>query len=94
MTDETFAASAKAFAETFKTDPAGWRLKVSEDSHGQHKWVYLPPGLPETWPQNAVDKYCQGVDPVSELSRIECSFYSNFQSRQRPRPRSRPRATD
>jgi len=55
--------------ESEKTDPLGWRLKVSEDHHGQHKWVYLPAG-PErdAWPQNKVDKYWTGMDVVRILS--------------------------
>ena len=49
-----------------QTDYAGWRLKVGEDSHGQHKWVYLPEGeARDAWPQNKVDKYWLGLDVVS-----------------------------
>lgn len=57
--------ASKDFIDKYQTDPAGWRLKVGEDSHGQHKWVYLPPG-PErdAWPQNAVDKYSIGLPTV------------------------------
>ena len=48
-----------------QTDYAGWRLRVSEDSHGQHKWAYLPEGQArEAWPQNKVDKYWLGLDVV------------------------------
>lgn len=57
--------SAKEFAEKLRTDPDGWRLKVSEDSHGQHKWVYLQPGPQrDAWPQNTVDRYSQGLETV------------------------------
>lgn len=50
-----------------RTDPLGWRLLVSQDSHGQHKWVYLPPSdtRRETWPQSPVDKYWLGLETVS-----------------------------
>lgn len=58
-------ASAKAYAKTLRTDPAGWRLVVGEDSHGQHKWVYLPKSAREKWPQTAVDKYSMGLPTVS-----------------------------
>lgn len=51
---------ARQYADTLRTDPAGWRLKVSEDSHGQHKWLYLPPEQRDAWPQTAVDKYSMG----------------------------------
>jgi lanosterol synthase len=51
-----------------QTDPFGWRLKVSEDAHGQHKWVYLPPGpARDAWPQNKIDKYWTGMEMVSCL---------------------------
>lgn len=57
--------NAAALAEQYRTDPAGWRLKVSEDSHGQHKWVYLAPGAArEQWPQTATDLYSMGLPPV------------------------------
>lgn len=53
------------FAETFRTDPDGWRLKVGEDSHGQHKWVYLSTAAQrEAWPQQPVDKYSMGLPTV------------------------------
>lgn len=50
-----------------RTDPDGWRLVVSQDSHGQHKWLYLPPGddRRSTWPQTPVDKYWLGLETVS-----------------------------
>lgn len=49
------------------TDLLGWRLKVGEDSHGQHKWVYLPGGpARDTWPQSKVDKYAIGLDIVRQ----------------------------
>ena len=51
-----------------RTDPLGWRLKVSEQSHGQHKWVYLPPGqVREEWPQDLASKYWSGMPLVSLL---------------------------
>lgn len=62
--------SAKAYAETLRTDPDGWRLKVSEDSHGQQKWVYLQPGAQrEAWPQTVVDRYSQGLETVRHFAR-------------------------
>lgn len=49
-----------------RTDLRGWRLKVSEDNHGQHKWVYLPEGQArEDWPQTMEDKYWLGVEMAS-----------------------------
>jgi hypothetical protein len=50
-----------------QTDPAGWRLVVGEDSHGQHKWIYLAETDPRrhTWQQSTVDKYWLGMDIVS-----------------------------
>lgn len=50
-----------------RTDLEGWRLVVSEDSHGQHKWVYLPPGddRRKTWKQSKAAKYWLGLDLVS-----------------------------
>ena len=51
-----------------RTDLEGWRLKVSEDSHGQHKWVYLPQGpARDAWPQTKVDRYSIGLDIASVL---------------------------
>ena len=45
------------------TDPLGWRLVISEDSHGQQKWRYLPPGPQrESWPQDQVTKYALGLE--------------------------------
>lgn len=83
--------AAKASADKFRTDTEGWRLKVSEDSHGQHKWVYLPPGPQrDAWPQTAVDKYSQGLETVSflynDLTRRA------FLTSQKRRPQWRPLA--
>jgi len=51
-----------------RSDPLGWRLKVGEQSHGQHKWVYLPPGeAREAWPQDKASKYWTGMDIVRFL---------------------------
>lgn len=62
----TALAEAHKYADAIRTDPAGWRLKVSEDSHGQHKWFFLPPGpARDAWPQTAVDKYSMGEPTVS-----------------------------
>ncbi|BEI79554.1 hypothetical protein CcaverHIS002_0100830 [Cutaneotrichosporon cavernicola] len=68
--------SAKEAAETYRTDPAGWRLKVGEDSHGQHKWVYLPPGPQrDAWPQTVVDKYSMGLPTgLPELPKAQSAF--------------------
>ena len=45
-----------------QTDPLGWRLVVGEDSHGQQKWVYLPPGpARDEWKQCKVAKYALGL---------------------------------
>ncbi|KAJ9116370.1 hypothetical protein QFC22_004811 [Naganishia vaughanmartiniae] len=51
-----------------QTDPAGWRLVVGQDSHGQHKWVYLDEDDPRrsSWAQSTVDKYWLGLDIVRE----------------------------
>ncbi|WVR06302.1 hypothetical protein IAU60_003332 [Kwoniella sp. DSM 27419] len=73
------------------TDLAGWRLKVGEDSHGQHKWVYLRDGKErEAWPQINVEKYWLGLDmDVSdqpeaktpyEAARNGFEFYKQLQS--------------
>ncbi len=50
-----------------QTDPLGWRLLVGQDSHGQHKWVYLPVGdkRREKWKQDREEKYWLGIDVVS-----------------------------
>ena len=46
-----------------RTDPLGWRLIISEDSHGQQKWKYLPEGpARDAWPQDQVAKYALGLD--------------------------------
>lgn len=48
-----------------RTDLLGWRLKIGEDNHGQHKWVYLPDGpAREAWPQTKMDKYAIGLEMV------------------------------
>jgi hypothetical protein len=45
------------------TDPLGWRLIISEDSHGQQKWRYLPPGAQRNEiPQDQVTKYALGLE--------------------------------
>ncbi|WVQ96729.1 hypothetical protein IAU59_003836 [Kwoniella sp. CBS 9459] len=45
------------------TDLTAWRLKVGEDSHGQHKWVYLRNEKQrEEWPQNNTEKYWLGLE--------------------------------
>jgi hypothetical protein len=50
-----------------RTDLAGWRLQVSQDSHGQHKWVYLAEDDPrrQSWVQNEGTRYWLGLDLVS-----------------------------
>ncbi|ORX40148.1 terpenoid cyclases/protein prenyltransferase alpha-alpha toroid [Kockovaella imperatae] len=74
-----------------KTDYAGWRLKVSEDSHGQHKWVYLPEGeARDAWPQNKIDKYWLGLEVDApklkkaktplEAARNGAKFFKQLQS--------------
>ena len=56
-----------------RTDITGWRLLVSEDSHGQHKWVYLPADDPRRadWPQSTVDKYWLGLETVRSFSLLD-----------------------
>jgi hypothetical protein len=79
-----------------RTDPLGWRLLVSQDSHGQHKWVYLPPGDERrgTWPQTAVDKYWLGLEtvsmPLSDRFRVLMYRGRARETCQRPRHRKRP----
>ena len=47
------------------TDLLGWRLVVGEDSHGQQKWVYLPPGpARDEWKQTKEAKYWLGLGMV------------------------------
>ncbi|OWT40004.1 lanosterol synthase [Cryptococcus neoformans Bt1] len=73
------------------TDLTAWRLKVSEDSHGQQKWVYLSdPAQRKEWPQTNIEKYWLGLDmEVSELeepktpidaARNGYRFYKELQS--------------
>ncbi len=51
-----------------KVDPEGWRLVVGEDSHGQHKWVWLEAGeRRDSWKQSTEDRYWLGLDTVSEV---------------------------
>lgn len=51
------------------TDLTAWRLKVSEDSHGQQKWVYLSdPAQRKEWPQTNIEKYWLGLDVVRLIS--------------------------
>lgn len=56
---------SKMSYEIPKSDPAGWRLVVGEDSHGQQKWVYLPEGpARDQWKQNKETRYWMGLDIV------------------------------
>ncbi|KAJ9099208.1 hypothetical protein QFC21_004088 [Naganishia friedmannii] len=50
-----------------RTDPGGWRLLVGADSHGQHKWVYLPPGdeRRKAWKQGSGDRYWLGLETAA-----------------------------
>lgn len=50
-----------------QTDLEGWRLIVSEDSHGQHKWVYLDEqdSRRGTWKQTQEARYWLGLQLVS-----------------------------
>ncbi|KAJ9099201.1 hypothetical protein QFC21_004081 [Naganishia friedmannii] len=52
-----------------RTDPEGWRLLVGADSHGQHKWVYLPPGdeRRKVWKQGSGDRYWLGLETVAAV---------------------------
>lgn len=57
-----------------RTDLYGWRLKVGDDNHGQHKWMYLPEGpARDAWPQTKMDKYAIGLEMVRmvRLASIE-----------------------
>lgn len=59
-----------------RTDLHGWRLKVGEDNHGQHKWVYLPDGpAREAWPQTKMDKYAIGLEMVCSLLPLRSAWY-------------------
>jgi lanosterol synthase len=73
------------------TDPLGWRLVISEDSHGQQKWRYLPPGAQrDEIPQDQVTKYALGLEVVAkkqkkaknpgEAARNGYEFYKLLQS--------------
>lgn len=59
------------------TDLTAWRLKVSEDSHGQQKWVYLSdPAQRKEWPQTNIEKYWLGLDmvrliPISSIPELQ-----------------------
>jgi lanosterol synthase len=76
------------FAETFRTDPAGWRLKVSEDSHGQHKWVYLRTAAErKAWPQRVVDKYSMGLPTVSSEHVCDTSKLTTKGLPEQPAPK-------
>ncbi|GHJ90428.1 hypothetical protein NliqN6_6830 [Naganishia liquefaciens] len=78
--------------DTTRTDIHGWRLLVSEDSHGQHKWVYLPADDPRraSWPQSTVAKYWLGLETGAkelahakdpeEAARNGFEFYKQIQS--------------
>ncbi|KAK1925398.1 terpenoid cyclases/protein prenyltransferase alpha-alpha toroid [Papiliotrema laurentii] len=74
-----------------QTDPLGWRLKVSEQSHGQHKWVYLAPDPSrDAWPQDKASKYWSGMEvgaPVLkqpktpfEAARNGLKFFAQLQN--------------
>lgn len=59
------ASSSSSYRTSRETDLKGWRLKVGEDNHGQHKWVYLPEGAArEASPQTKADKYAIGLEMV------------------------------
>jgi hypothetical protein len=73
------------------TDPLGWRLVISEDSHGQQKWRYLPPGAQrDEIPQDQVTKYALGLEVGAkkqkkaknpgEAARNGYEFYKLLQS--------------
>jgi hypothetical protein len=73
------------------TDPLGWRLIISEDSHGQQKWRYLPPGAQrDEIPQDQVTKYALGLEVGAkkqkkaknpgEAARNGYEFYKLLQS--------------
>jgi lanosterol synthase len=64
---------------------------ISEDSHGQQKWKYLPEGpARENWKQSKVAKYAIGLDVSApklkkagtpmEAARNGYSFYKQLQS--------------
>lgn len=51
-----------------RTDPQGWRLLVGQDSHGQHKWVYLEEeDERKAWGEQTVEeKWWLGLKTVSQ----------------------------
>lgn len=74
-----------------RTDPLGWRLIIGEDSHGQQKWTYLPPGpARDEWKQCKVAKYALGLEVGApkfkkaktpmEAARNGFGFYKQLQS--------------
>lgn len=74
-----------------QTDPLGWRLIIGEDSHGQQKWTYLPPGpARDEWKQCKVAKYALGLEVGApklkkaktpmEAARNGFGFYKQLQS--------------
>lgn len=74
-----------------QTDPLGWRLVVGEDSHGQQKWVFLPPGpARDEWKQCKVAKYALGLavgapklnkaKTPMDAARNGFAFYKQLQS--------------
>jgi len=86
-TDHTTAMSHTPPA----TDPLGWRLIISEDSHGQQKWRYLPEGPQrDSIPQDQVTKYALGLEVGAkkqkkaknpgEAARNGYEFYKLLQS--------------
>jgi hypothetical protein len=66
-----------------RTDPEGWRLVVGADSHGQHKWVYLPPGddRRREWKQGMGDRYWLGLETVSRAERSTDARISVFRAK-------------
>jgi hypothetical protein len=64
-----------------RTNLEGWRLVVSEDSHGQHKWIYLGRDDPrrETWEQSQPAKYWLDLDLVGPSSRTRKPSQRSFQ---------------
>jgi lanosterol synthase len=72
-----------------RTDLLGWRLKVGEDNHGQHKWVYLPEGpARKEWPQTTMDKYAIGLETVRLFTRVSSTSERRFTEANLPGRRS------
>lgn len=62
LSSPSLASLQSPDGDSLHTDIYGWRLLIGQDSHGQHKWIYLQSKEErEQWPLRAEERWWLGL---------------------------------